>query len=87
LITGAFGGYGKVLARWLVDCGARHLVLTSRSGISSPEAEKFVADLEKHGVDVRVVRADISAPSDVRRLFAEINSAAYPLRGVLILRW
>ena len=32
LITGAFGGYGKVLARWLVDCGARHLVLTSRSG-------------------------------------------------------
>ena len=35
LITGAFGGYGKVLARWLVDCGARHLVLTSRSGASS----------------------------------------------------
>jgi acyl transferase domain-containing protein/SAM-dependent methyltransferase/acyl carrier protein len=85
LITGAFGGYGKVLARWLVDCGARHLVLTSRSGISSPEAGELVADLEKRGVEVRVVRADISAPSDVRRLFAEINSAAHPLRGVLHL--
>ena len=85
LITGAFGGYGKVLLRWLVDCGARHLVLTSRSGASSPEAGKFVADLEKRGVEVRVVRADIGAPNDVRRLFAEINSGAQPLRGVFHL--
>ena len=85
LITGAFGGYGKVLARWLIGCGARHLVLTSRSGITSPEAGEFVADLKKRGAGVRVVRADISAPSDVRRLFAEINSAAHPLRGVLHL--
>ena len=45
LITGAFGGYGKVLARWLVDAGARHLVLTSRSGASNPEAAEFVAEL------------------------------------------
>ena len=51
LITGAFGGYGKVLARWLVDCGARHLVLTSRSGASTPEAEEFVAELQERGVE------------------------------------
>src|ERR1700750_2823912 len=70
LITGAFGGYGKVLARWLVDCGAGHLVRTSRSGASSPEAGKFVASLEKRGVEVLIVTADISAPNDVQRLFA-----------------
>ena len=85
LITGAFGGYGKVLARWLVDCGARHLVLTSRSGASSPEAAKFVADLQERGVEVRVVSADIGAPDDVRRLFAEIKSGAQPLRGLFHL--
>ena len=28
--------------RWLVECGARHLVLTSRSGAATPEAEAFV---------------------------------------------
>ena len=44
LITGAFGGFGKVLAEWLVKCGARHLVLSSRSGASTPEAEAFVAE-------------------------------------------
>src|SRR6185369_15561774 len=42
LITGAFGGFGKVLAEWLVSGGARHLVLASRSGASTPQAETFV---------------------------------------------
>ncbi|MEY2538449.1 MAG: hypothetical protein QOG67_2189 [Verrucomicrobiota bacterium] len=85
LITGAFGGYGKVLARWLAECGARHLVLTNRSGASSPEAGKFVEDLQKRGVEVRVVSADVGAPDDVRRLFAEIKSGPQPLRGLFHL--
>jgi NADPH:quinone reductase-like Zn-dependent oxidoreductase/SAM-dependent methyltransferase/acyl carrier protein len=85
LITGAFGGYGKVLARWLVDCGARHLVLTSRGAASSQEAWEFVADLQERGVKVRVVSADVGAPDDVRRLFAEIKSGAQPLRGLFHL--
>jgi acyl transferase domain-containing protein/acyl carrier protein len=85
LITGAFGGYGKVLARWLAECGARHLVLTSRSGASSPEATKFVEDLQERGVEVRIVSADVGAPDDVRRLFAEIKSGAQPLRGLFHL--
>ncbi|MEO5753212.1 MAG: SDR family NAD(P)-dependent oxidoreductase [Chthoniobacterales bacterium] len=85
LITGAFGGYGKVLARWLADCGARHLVLSSRSGASTPEAQKFVEELEKRGVEVRVVSADVGAPNDVKRLFAEIESGGHPLRGVFHL--
>jgi NADPH:quinone reductase-like Zn-dependent oxidoreductase/acyl carrier protein len=85
LITGAFGGYGKVLARWLVESGARHLVLTSRSGVSSTEATKFVEDLQERGVEVRVVSADVGAPDDVRRLFAEIKLGARPLRGLFHL--
>ncbi|MDB6146893.1 MAG: eryA, partial [Spartobacteria bacterium] len=85
LITGAFGGYGKVLARWLVDCGARHLVLTSRGGPSSQGASEFVGDLEEQGVKVRVVSADVSAPDDVRRLFEEIKAGPQPLRGLFHL--
>ncbi len=85
LITGAFGGYGKILAQWLVTCGARHLVLTSRSGASTPEAEKFVASMEERGVEVHVVRADIGSPEDVQRLFREIELSGQPLRGVFHL--
>ena len=85
LITGAFGGFGKVLAQWLVECGARHLVLTSRSGAATPDAEAFVESLRKRGLDVKVVRADIGSPEDVKRLIAEIRSADRPLRGLFHL--
>jgi NADPH:quinone reductase-like Zn-dependent oxidoreductase/SAM-dependent methyltransferase/acyl carrier protein len=85
LITGAFGGYGKVLARWLADCGARHFVLSSRSGASNPAAAEFVNEMQARGVEVRVVSADISKPNDVSRLFTEISSGAQTLRGVFHL--
>ncbi len=85
LITGAFGGFGKVLAEWLADCGARQLVLTSRSGPATPEAENFLAKLRGRGVDVQVVLADAGSPEDVQRLLAEISSAGHPLKGVFHL--
>ncbi len=85
LITGAFGGFGRVLAQWLAEGGARQLVLTSRSGASTPDSEEFVRTLRKRGVDVRVVHADIGSRSDVERLTAEIRSTARPLKGVFHL--
>ena len=85
LITGGFGGFGKVLAEWLVDLGARHLVLSSRSGATTPEAETFLAKLRARGVDVQVVRADAGSPEDVTRLLAKISAAKYPLKGVFHL--
>ena len=85
LITGAFGGFGKVIARWLVECGARQLVLSSRSGATTPEAEAFVEDLKARGVHVRVAKVDVSSPSGVMRLMAEIRESDRPLRGVFHL--
>ena len=85
LITGAFGGFGKVIAQWLVDGGARHLVLSSRSGAASPEAGAFVQTLAARGVGVQVIKADIGAPEDVARLMKDIAAAGQPLRGVFHL--
>jgi acyl transferase domain-containing protein/acyl carrier protein len=85
LITGAFGGFGKVIARWLVKNGARHLVLSSRGGAATPEAQSFVAELEGQNVDVRVVRADAGSANDVSRLLAEVSAGGQPLRGVFHL--
>ena len=85
LITGAFGGFGKVVAEWLADCGAKHLVLTSRSGPTTPAAEDFLTKLRARGVDVKVVLADAGAPEDIDRLLLEIATAAIPLKGVFHL--
>ena len=85
LITGAFGGFGKVLAQWLVQCGARHLVLAGRSGASTAEAAAFVQSLEDRGVAVQVAKADIGSAKDVTRVLAKIRAGDQPLRGVFHL--
>ena len=42
IITGAFGGFGLETAKWLVDNGARHLVLGRRRGASVADAQAVV---------------------------------------------
>jgi NAD(P)-dependent dehydrogenase (short-subunit alcohol dehydrogenase family)/acyl carrier protein len=84
LITGGLGGFGRVLADWLVECGARHLILSSRSGASTPEARAFVAKLTADGIRVTVVQADIGSPADVKRLIRE-TGGAMSLKGVFHL--
>jgi acyl transferase domain-containing protein/acyl carrier protein len=85
LITGGLGGFGRVLAEWLVECGARHLVLTSRGGASTPEAIAFVEKLVSRGVETKVVKADIGSPEGVKRLMTEVRSGSTPLKGVFHL--
>ena len=85
LITGAFGGFGKILAQWLLECGARHLVLASRSGGATPDSEAFVQKLRACGASVIAVQADIGSREDVARLTSEIRSGGQPLRGLFHL--
>jgi len=85
LITGAFGGFGRVVATWLVECGARHLVLTSRSGASTPEALAFLTALHEQGVEVKVVLADAGSAKDVDAIFERISQSGHPLKGVFHL--
>ena len=84
LITGGLGGLGLKLARWLVDRGARHLVLVGRSGISA-EARPQLEAIEQAGVRVMVRPCDIAERSAVAALLTEIGGELPPLRGVFHL--
>ena len=85
LITGGFGGFGKVLSEWLVECGAKHLVLSSRSGASTPEAQAFVDKLTADGINITVIKADIGVPKDVKSLIKKAGTGKIPLKGVFHL--
>jgi acyl transferase domain-containing protein/SAM-dependent methyltransferase/short-subunit dehydrogenase/acyl carrier protein len=80
LIVGGLGGLGLPLARWLVERGARHLVLASRSAAGSAPA---TAGLTALGAEVRCVAMDVTRASDVARVLAEIAATPWPLRGVV----
>jgi NAD(P)-dependent dehydrogenase (short-subunit alcohol dehydrogenase family) len=46
LIAGGLDGIGRSIARWLVDRGARHLILLSRSGPKQAATQKLLLELE-----------------------------------------
>jgi acyl transferase domain-containing protein/NADPH:quinone reductase-like Zn-dependent oxidoreductase/acyl carrier protein/short-subunit dehydrogenase len=83
LVAGGLGGFGIETARFLVERGARHLVLTSRSGSVSDGAAAVIAELESAGARVVVRAADVTKPAAVAALLAEIDATMPPLRGVL----
>jgi NAD(P)-dependent dehydrogenase (short-subunit alcohol dehydrogenase family)/acyl carrier protein len=82
LVTGGLGALGLHTARWLVEQGARNLVLVSRGGITAAN-EADVSALREEGARVQALRCDIARPDDVAQLFEAITASLPPLRGVV----
>jgi acyl transferase domain-containing protein/acyl carrier protein len=82
LVTGGLGGLGVRTARWLVDKGARHLVLVGRHAPGA-EAASFIQECERRGARVVVRSVDVGELASMRALFAEIRQTLPPLRGVV----
>ena len=83
LITGGLGGFGLLAARWMVENGARHLVLTGRSGASSDAACQAVEELRQLSASVTVAQADITKETDLTAILEDIRLTKRPLRGVI----
>lgn len=81
LITGGLGDLGLLVAGWMVDHGARHLVLVSRRKPSAEDLAKLAA-LEARGVQPKLVRADVSNAEELGEVISSIDPAL-PLKGIL----
>lgn len=82
LITGGMGGLGLLVARWMVQRGARHLVLVGRSGASVAVNEQL-EELEQAGAQVNVAQADVSDVEQITKVLSEIERTLPPLRGII----
>ena len=82
LITGGTGGLGKRVAVWLAETGARHLVLSSRSGLSTPLPLEL-QQLKDDGIDVRIFKSDVSQSHDLQAMLEEIRVTMPPLKGLI----
>jgi NAD(P)-dependent dehydrogenase (short-subunit alcohol dehydrogenase family)/acyl carrier protein len=83
LITGAFGGFGLETAKWLVDHGARHLVLLGRRGPATDDAKAVLADFAARGVKVLVETCDVADRRAVEKLFEKMHTRMPPVAGVI----
>ncbi|MBE9045186.1 type I polyketide synthase [Pleurocapsales cyanobacterium LEGE 10410] len=82
LITGGLGALGLKVARWLVEQGARHLVLTGRRDPSTP-AQKTLKELEQSGAKILTVKADVAQTADVAKLIERSLAWNSSLKGII----
>ncbi len=82
LITGGLGALGLHVAQWMVEQGARHIVLMGRRRASDTVREAL-NKLEEGGAEVVVVQGDVSREEDVARVVKALGTSLPPLRGVI----
>lgn len=83
VIAGGLGGLGRSFARWMVDRGARYLVLLSRSGIKTEPARKLVTELHAIGVTVATPACDITDLDMLLRVLDNVSNTMPPIQGCI----
>ncbi|BAZ50019.1 beta-ketoacyl synthase [Nostoc sp. NIES-4103] len=82
LITGGLGALGLKVAEWLVEQGARQLVLTGRKQPTA-QAQTAIAHLENMGAKVLAAQADVTQEQDLLHLLEQVRATMPPLRGII----
>ena len=83
VITGAFGGIGRSIARWMMKCNARHLLLLSRTGAKTRAAQILLRDLELGGVAALAPSCDIGDERSLLASLKQCDTIAHPIRGCI----
>ncbi|KAH7330434.1 reducing type I polyketide synthase [Rhexocercosporidium sp. MPI-PUGE-AT-0058] len=82
LIAGGLGGIGRSISRWLVDRGARNLLLLSRSGgEKSAQAQALLAELRSNGVHVEAPVCDITDLPSLRNVLERYKGIMPAVKG------
>lgn len=83
IIIGGTGGLGRSMARWMVQRGARHLVLLSRTGAISDELKSLIRDVQPIGAHIHVQACDVGDADSVNDLITQCKSSLPPIRGII----
>jgi hypothetical protein len=71
------------MARWMVDHGARNLVLVSRTGTVSCKVKTLIDELSDIGVKVNVKGCDVSDSNSVNSLIRNDMAGMPGIKGVV----
>ncbi len=83
MLAGGLGGLGRSIAQWMVDRGAKSIILLSRSGAQKPEAIQAVDEMAAEGVTVTVFACDVADRSRLEAVIEECTKTLPPIRGVI----
>nr|R4WH05.1 RecName: Full=Highly reducing polyketide synthase ACRTS2; Short=HR-PKS ACRTS2; AltName: Full=ACR-toxin biosynthesis protein S2 [Alternaria alternata]BAN19720.1 polyketide synthase [Alternaria alternata] len=82
LVAGGTRGIGLDLAYWMIEHGARNIVLLGRSGASGPEAQKILNKFRNTKVCVRAVACNVGDRDELQNALESIKDLP-AIRGVV----
>ncbi|KAH7002225.1 short chain dehydrogenase-domain-containing protein [Ilyonectria destructans] len=83
LITGGLGGLGRAIAPWMVQKGAKNIVLVSRNAQSHPGAASLMQQAKANGCNLQVQNCDVSEENSLLELLGDCAHTMPPIRGVV----
>ncbi|GBN07111.1 Fatty acid synthase, partial [Araneus ventricosus] len=89
VIIEGLGGFGLELCQWLVERGARHVILTSRSGLKTGYQKLCVNRWSMENINIIVSNLNATKMDDAKALLtmaAEIKPVAAIFNLALVLR-
>lgn len=67
----------------MVDRGAKHLIIPSRSGASSKSAQEMLDKLKARGVNAVAPRCDVSSETSLASTLEECRRTMPPIKGCI----
>lgn len=83
LITGGLGGIGQRIAQWMVQQGARNLILLSRHAAAQTNTQVFLNELRETGCQVVVKNCDIAYRPVLTKVAEDCVREMPPVRGII----
>ncbi|KAL8794223.1 MAG: hypothetical protein Q9195_003177 [Heterodermia aff. obscurata] len=83
LIAGGLGGLGGSIARWMVQRGAKSLILLSRSGPKPEATNEVVQELRLAGAHVETPACEISNAASLSAVLRDCAIRVPPVKGCI----
>ncbi|KAI6710692.1 hypothetical protein PZA11_006639 [Diplocarpon coronariae] len=83
VIIGGTGGLGRSMSRWMIEKGARNIVLLSRKGNTDRKVDELIDEAKAGGANVIVKACDVASKDQVEKLVSVDLSHLPPIRGII----
>ncbi|KAK2039669.1 hypothetical protein LZ31DRAFT_605906 [Colletotrichum somersetense] len=87
LIIGGLGGIARAIAYWMMEKGARNLLLVSRNAESHTEVQKLASEAGSRGCNLQIRNCDVSNEKSFLELLRAVTgdspASMPPIQGVI----
>ncbi|PBP22184.1 beta-ketoacyl synthase domain-containing protein-2 [Diplocarpon rosae] len=83
VIIGGTGGLGRSISRWMIEKGARNIVLLSRSGKTDGKVGDLIDEAKTVGANIIVKACDVTSKDHVEKLVSTDLSHLPSIKGVI----